>query len=365
MHYYFDTGEKFISKIQACEHSIKTGNKFKFYYHDDVYSNLNWHIEPTESLEFYYKEQAQRIRDNYDYVILAYSGGHDSTNILETFYYNNIKLDKIFSVGAMKKDSKYGVDENHNGELYHNVIPYIKELELESIFELCDYSDLIDDPMNLSIGKYGENWIDYVGAWFSPHHWYWMDIEKYVVPKEQEGKKVAIIFGRDKPFLLHDMDRPDRDEKPSITGFYFTDSASFSYGELGKSNSCDRINFYWDPTYTNILHKQVHELNKQYLSGAGFHYNPNIGQIFDHIFETRTVNDVVYKLKKPLKYKSPKSLSRYVSLRDQYMLSDTNSKLYKFHQAGIDNMKRRLNGMDLDYTITTYSKFYEVYNKNV
>lgn len=358
MHYYFNDGTKFTSKIQAYEHQIKTGNKFKFYYFDDVYSKLNWRTEPTETLEFYYKEQAQRIRDNYDYVIFGYSGGYDSTSILETFYYNNIKLDKIFSVGALKKDSTYGVDENHNGELYHNVIPYIKELGLESIFQLCDYSDIIDDPMNLTIGQYGENWIDYTGTWFSPHNFYWMDIEKFVVPKEWQGKKVAIIFGRDKPNLFHitGSDLGIR-ENILINAFKFNDSALFNYGQLGKPDYCDRVNFYWDPTYPKILLKQLHTLNNHYLEVGTSYYNTHLGQIIGN----KILNDMIYNLRKPLKYKSPKSPSKYISLRDQYMLKDTESKLYKFHKAGMDNMKRRLNDIDVE---TIFSKFYSVYNGN-
>jgi hypothetical protein len=358
MYYYSTDGTTFKSKIDAIAYKQKTNQEIFFYYHDDVYSKIDWHIEPPESLEYYYKQQAQRIRDNYDYVILAYSGGYDSTTILETFHFNNIKIDKIITVGALKKDSAYGVDENHNGELYHNVFPYIKELGLESIFQICDYSDIIDDPMNLSIGQYGENWIDYVGTWFSPHHWYWRDIEKYVVPEEYKNKKVAIVMGRDKPYLFHgndDSGQPMMGGRFAINGFKFTDASAYSYGELGKPDYCDRINFYWDPTYPEVLLKQLHELNKVYLIHKYFGYDKDVGATVGD----KSVHDIVYKLRKPLAFKSGKSNNKTVSLRDQYMLADKESKLYKFHAAGIENMKRRC-GYEIDDT--TFSRFYEVYN---
>jgi len=42
-----------------------------------------------------YKERAQQLRDKYDHLVLHYSGGSDSHNILYTFVSNNIKLDEI------------------------------------------------------------------------------------------------------------------------------------------------------------------------------------------------------------------------------------------------------------------------------
>ena len=75
---------------------LKTNSNFKnikFYYYDDVFSLVNWNLEPKESLEDLYRKRAEQIRKDYEYVILAYSGGHDSSQVLETFYYNNIHID--------------------------------------------------------------------------------------------------------------------------------------------------------------------------------------------------------------------------------------------------------------------------------
>ena len=103
--------------------------------------------------------------------------------------------------------------------------------------------------------------------------------------------------------------------------------------------------------------KQLHTLNNHYLEVGTSYYNTHLGQIIGN----KILNDMIYNLRKPLKYKSPKSPSKYISLRDQYMLKDTESKLYKFHKAGMDNMKRRLNDIDVE---TIFSKFYSVYNGN-
>jgi hypothetical protein len=210
-----------------------------FYYYDDIWTSCNWVIEPPNSLEYYYREQAQKIRDEYEYVILCYSGGYDSTNILETFYYNNIKLDKILITGPFSQDSSSGTDENHNGETYLNSFPYINELGLNNITEIFDYTKMYGSPENFSLYRMGDNWINEIGTRFSPHHWFWRDLEEFVVPTSHKDKKVAIIFGKEKPHLLRNYPKNNIN-----VGFRFFDIALSDYGNpIKKFNNIDRINF--------------------------------------------------------------------------------------------------------------------------
>jgi hypothetical protein len=203
-YFYTPDGQKFYSKIKGWSYAKKNNQPLFLYYYDHIWEKLNWKLEPTESLDYYYKAQAQRIRDEYDYVILCYSGGADSTNILETFHSNNIKLDKIVMVGALSQDSYSMVDENHNGELYRNCFPYLRDLGLESISEVIDYTKYFDNIKNFSIYNFGEEWIHEQNSFYSSHNWFWKDFEKYVVPSQYIDKKVAIIFGKDKPVLYSD-----------------------------------------------------------------------------------------------------------------------------------------------------------------
>ena len=347
MHYYTEDGQTFVSKLISLRYARQTKQRLFFYYHDDVYSKLNWSLEPPQSLQELYKNQAQRIRDNYDYVILAFSGGYDSSNILETFHYNNIKLDKIVTVGALKQDSEFGVDDNHNGELYHNVFPYTKELGLDSITQVLDYTDYFDTVDNFSLSMYNENWVEEVGAWFSPHHWFWRDIERYVVPKEWRDKKVALIFGKDKPSLYFD----DTDR-----GFRFTDTGCLGYTDFGKQNnsSMTRINFYWDPDNTDILVKQLHVLKRLHDINSYIGFNSLMGvQKLNSI----DINNIVYDLKRPILFKSLKSKDNILSIRDNYIKKKKNSDIFDFFLSGIKKIDREV-GLDSMRTITT--RFYKV-----
>jgi hypothetical protein len=325
MFYYTSDGAKFQSKIAAFEHFEKVNaTDLRFYYYDHAYEKVNWKQEPPEPLKFYYKEQAQRLRDTYDYLILCYSGGYDSSNILETFYFNGIKLDKIVIVGAFSQDTRSGVDENHNGELYHNAFPYVESLGLASITEKYDYSELFANESAFSIMQYGDDWVDYTGGWFSPHNWFWRDIEKYVVPKNIGSKKVGLIFGRDKPVLLNNK-------------FCFMDRPITSYGFSTGTANTDRINFYWDPTYPNILVKQLHVI-KRLNAIAKPEFNSTKGtQVYGKI----DVNQVIYDLKRPLIFKSPKSKSSLFSARDRFLGSARECSLFKRYSAGLTRMQNR------------------------
>jgi len=349
--YYSTDGTKFTSKIAALEYAKNTKQKIEFYYYDHIYEKLDWSKEPPESLSYYYLEQANIIRNKYDYVILCYSGGYDSTNILETFHFNGLRLDKIVTVGALDQDTFLKSDENHNGELYHNVFPYLKELGLEHITQVVDYSKLFNNVKNFSVSQYGADWIDHLGGWFSPHNWFWKDLEKYVVPTEFKYKKVAIIFGKDKPSLFAKI----VNRKDKLNGFYFRDTPVTSYGNVSSFENCDRINFYWDPNYPFILLKQLYTLRrfiaiKNVVENGGMHLGAQQ-------LATTSINDIVYNLKKKIMFKSPKSSTPLLSLRDTFLKEKTNNDVCDLHKLGISEIDRRVGS---EKVLPIYSRFYDL-----
>jgi hypothetical protein len=347
-YYYCSDLTTFNSKIDALQYSITNKKSLYFYYDDNVFSNLNWTIEPPNTLEYYYVEQAKRIRDNYDYVILCYSGGYDSTNVLETFHYNNIKLDKIVIQAGVDQDVYNNSDENHNGELYHNAFPYVKELGLENIVQLLDHSKLYTKPENFSILKYDDNWVDQSGGWFSPHHWMWYDLEDHVIPKELRDKRVAIIFGKEKPALFQQFGHPEN------IGFYFRDTPLTAYGGVSRMENCDRINFYWDSASPNILLKQLHILHRLYKIKRQLSLDDdNKVQLINE----QSVNSIVYNLKRKLVFKSPKSKTNILAKRDNFLLEKTDSSVYQFYQNGIRNLENRINPKDVR---PIFSRFYSL-----
>jgi hypothetical protein len=93
---YWQVGDqKFINKYQALVHATKTNNYIHFRYFDDVWQNFDRSLIGKYSLKELYKQRAQQLRDSYDYLILYFSGGADSYNVLRSFLDNGIHLDEI------------------------------------------------------------------------------------------------------------------------------------------------------------------------------------------------------------------------------------------------------------------------------
>lgn len=294
-----------------------------FYYYDREMATVPWKLEPSQSLDELYKARAQYIRDNNKYVILCYSGGHDSTNILETFYYNNIHIDEILVVGALSQDSYYGSDENHNGELYKNVFPTLEKLNLPNTkVTVVDYTKWFNDPKNFTaILKYGDEWSKYMGGYKSVHKLFWHDLKKFV--GRDNSKQTAYIMGTDKVYLTYEKD------KPSYVKFY--DMSFFDYGAVYEDENFKRVNFYTDvhPTATDITRKQAHVLNRV--------KKLNIGK---NMKDSDLLNRTLYKLRHPLVFQSPKSIYSSISARDMFMLNAKNTEMYSIFADGLRNITK-------------------------
>lgn len=246
--YYNEKGEKYYDKFEA----LQKNKNIKFYFHDDQLSKINWFEEPQKSLKDLYLERAKQLRDEYDYLILAYSGGHDSANILETFYYNNIHLDEIFTFGAFSLDSFYGSDENHNGEVYNVVIPTLNSLNMpKTKVTLIDYSLEIEELML----KFNSDWLTSGTRCYGLMSLYLSNIRQKF---EKLGKKVGIITGIDKPFV--------KIFKNGKASCFYSDSGVLCYGSTMKNYSevndvyFKIIFFYWELEKAEITRKQSFEV---------------------------------------------------------------------------------------------------------
>jgi hypothetical protein len=90
-------GVPFKNKFEALFYSNQIGSLgARFYFHDHIWQNFDRRLLGKVPLTTLYKERAQQLRDKYNYLVLHYSGGSDSHNILDTFITNNIKLDEIY-----------------------------------------------------------------------------------------------------------------------------------------------------------------------------------------------------------------------------------------------------------------------------
>jgi len=93
---YYKVGSKnFVHKTLALTEASRSKIYPKWDFCENVFSKCDWKTPVQTSLLELYKIRAQQLRDKYEYVMLAYSGGADSDSVLHSFIDNNIKLDEI------------------------------------------------------------------------------------------------------------------------------------------------------------------------------------------------------------------------------------------------------------------------------
>jgi hypothetical protein len=325
--YHDNDGNIYLTRKDA----VESGKNVHFYFYDDEFRRMDWTKEPTESLPELYRQRAQQIRDTYQKVVLCYSGGIDSSQILETFYYNNIHIDEILIVGAFARDSFKGSDENHNGEIYHNAFPLLKQLHLPNTkITVADYTEHFKQPNNFKlIRDYGDEFYKHLGFRTSVHNIFWRELHDFV----GDSKHTAYVMGKDKPALRYNMD---------LNRFYavFHDVSFVDYGNVFEYDNAKKIFFYTEPDAFKIMLKQYYLIKK---AGLECIKDGRFGQInvFDNYIES--IKPIIYNLKNPLNFVSPKSKLTYLSARDMWITDVKDSDIFKCYIQGMHKMSKEVN----------------------
>ena len=98
----------FNPKINALKAATQTKQSVTWEFGNQTWNALDWKTDDGLGVVHWYKERAKQLRDNYDYLILAFSGGADSNNIANVFRYADLKIDEVWCDQPLK----------HTGLLY-------------------------------------------------------------------------------------------------------------------------------------------------------------------------------------------------------------------------------------------------------
>jgi len=228
----------------------------KWNYNDEFFSSFDWTTEPPFSLDELYTKRAEKLREQYDHIVLMYSGGSDSTNILETFARNNIPLDEVCFMVDLKGSQNPASFVNN--EVFNVAIPKVQKLGIQTKQTLFDITDNLN---NFYTKKNSDfiHWINDIGTPFTQARVRAGSIYENGTREWKElltaGKKVCFVWGA---------------EKPRVEGFgenfsfHFADcitlmSPTKNILESSLSGGVDEL-FYWSPTYegAQIIIKQSH-----------------------------------------------------------------------------------------------------------
>lgn len=257
---YYRVGDlRTYSKLEAIELHEKTGHHPEWCFNEAVFDSYDWRIEPGTSLQEFYRRRAQHIRDQYDYLVLFFSGGSDSTNILDTFVNNDIKLDECASFWAQGADRD--LSSHFSTEVASVAIPRMQALPFIK-HRLLDLSEITNQVMSDPNVKY--DWIYFMNTYFSPNNYVRSHLRR-LIPAYRElidsGKTVCFIWGAEKPrvhridgrYCVRFQDLVDN----TVTPWQQQNPQAGEFDEL----------FYWSPDFVPGLIKQAHTIMR-YLKNA-------------------------------------------------------------------------------------------------
>lgn len=264
--YYLYKGQVFFNKFAALDAALADGDAapaidFKFH-KPDLLADCT--IEPDQSLPALYRTRAQRLRDEYDYLILMYSGGSDSHQALMAFLNNDVFLDEVRTCFPLKFIEQLAdlvpSPEHPLGLLYEYrlaVVPGLRRVGLMSprtkitVVDTTDAyrGDMTDWTLSLAAPRI-------TGGLHALYHGIKrardiVDLQRHA---DALNRKVAVIYGAEKPYLRLVGDH---------LYFFFSDA-----GRLGVQHHWQHGNqilyvpvmFYWgDPV---IVVKQAHVIKR-------------------------------------------------------------------------------------------------------
>lgn len=308
---YTCNGKPFFNKLEAILESNTSGRHIEWDYHNHVFSQSKWNVEPPVSLKDLYRERALQLREAYDHLVLFYSGGVDSWNILKTFIDNNIRLDEIYMFGAFKAEESVnqhiGFDPSpgyYTREIQQS-LPLVRRLAEAHKIRVNVYdwtNDIIkaaDDP----------DWFWTAGVRFDPTCMVRSKFHKIFREHNEllhRGRRVGFVYGVDKPRLLRDNNKIYF----AFLDVIMTTGTLPTNDILGEYWENDEY-FYWSPNMPELAIKQSHAVVNWLTRCGKIHlikHMDNISSFHDEAYY-REVNASIYpdwdintwQIKKPTK----------------------------------------------------------------
>lgn len=345
----------FDSKIKALIYSKQVNIPMQWVFNDYEYFDYDWKIEPIETLDELYDKRSRELREKYDYIMLSYSGGADSHNILMSFIRQNLHIDEII-VNTMKKgDSEFTTIDSNNkdpinaaAEFDLQTMPRLKEASVlipNTKITICDLTDFLFNYLE----KAGDaSWILDKREGLNPlgmtrfNYLHLSEVRKQL----DKDISVGVVLGLDKPrtiinngnFYMRINDRT-------------TNIATISEHFREYDNTNIEF-FYWSPDALDIQCKQVHVIKRwleafpQYQSywdtdkTTVEKFNSNIRLVHERILRT-----VLYTTWDNSWYQADKATSDWYSEFDSWFIEGyKDSKAGRIWHEGIKYIQSELEG---------------------
>ena len=272
---HYEVGsEIYVNKSQALLAATAKNLPVRWNFNDEVYRSIDWTIPVLTPLSELYRIRAQQLREKYDHLILYFSGGADSTNVLHSFIDNGIFLDEIVMQYPKPVESTMNDEDKDNNN-------YFSEIKFAAIPHLQNMRNRIHPNTKIRIVDQYKDTIDL----FSKDNWFeTFPLATMITPagagrqlsaiKDPEldllfakGIRVCQIFGVDKPLVTIN------DSGDYVA--YFVDAnathavpTGYDLGDLVSKFFFVEF-FYWTPDLPEIVIKQA-QMIKQAAENSVF-----------------------------------------------------------------------------------------------
>ena len=346
--YYSCNGIEFESKIRAAIYSEAVKKSVVWHFNEDYFTKFPWHIEPEQSLSQLYDLRSKQIREEYDYVVICYSGGSDSNNIVESFIRQGLHIDEIVSNWPLDMSEKFlSTDPNEKsswnimGEFrLHTAdrLNYIKAKCPNTKIRMFDTSDLLVKSFLQAEDK---DWVldkkEVLNPAGSTHFNYthFTDIRRQF----DKDKKIAMVVGVDKP-RCQIID--------NNFYIYFVDKVANIVNvsdHLKEYPNATPVYYYWDTDSAILLAKQAHTILNWLVA------NPQY-QKFWRTRDFKVIREVHEPLLKSVLYSDTWNMNWYQATKpskDWYSELDIwfqqgykDTKEYQIWKAGIDYISKKI-----------------------
>lgn len=341
--YWVVNNQIFYNKYKAMLYATQIGKEAKdvtFNFHDAHFDQFNWTEPSNKSLDQLYADHARRLRQKYDYLVLHYSGGPDSHNILDTFARNKILLDEIVIRGSNFDNINVNEIkvENLDAECIVKALPLAKFYK-ETYFPhlKINFIDIRDQVIDW--WKNTKNVADLGHFVSDPNQIIRYDNMKLlgVDPEKYKGRKVGHIFGHDKPIMQVDE-----------IGYYFlfNDECSFKY--FKHHGLVDRADynvefFYWNKDNAELIINQCHKILHTVLStGKNDYWENHITDGFRWRKHQDYTASIIYNRQYDIDYFMLKPPHSFIYSNGWWFEKDKSSSYYKNYAKHFWEWKKAL-----------------------
>lgn len=231
---------------------------YGFYYYDHVWDQVDWSHEPEQTLKSIEIDHCRFLRNKYNTIALAYSGGVDSHTVLQRFIDAGVHIDYIFCLNYSNSSTHASSTEPlaairyllQNQHLYPDTKLVFTNEKLSTLEKMKDTNTIFDFAGDISAVNFHLRYVPYGGDVCLRFKKEYPDLFGQL-----EDNNGCIVVGSNKPMVHRDSE-----------GFWFTpidvQDSNIEYYHGNTIQKSELLEFFWTGSNPLLQIKQCHMVKR-------------------------------------------------------------------------------------------------------